>query len=90
MQTISLSRLTAAALAVLVAAPMAAQAQERKALSSLRAEVVRAEHVLRSGPSQGIGAIAAPGDQIVLSTRTYCFDANGKRVTCPDKITIRN
>ena len=90
MQTISLSRLTAAALAVLVAAPMAAQSQDRKALSSLRANAVKAAEVARTGPSRAIGSLVAPGDQIVLSTRTYCFDANGKRVTCPDKITIRN
>ncbi len=88
MKTFTLSRLGAAFLAVLLAAQGAAAQQAQ--LQSTDAKAVKAAQIAGSGKQKAIGSLAAPGDQIVLSTRTYCFDASGKMVKCPDKITIRN
>ena len=89
MKTFPASRLGAALLAVLLAAPHGAAAQQAQLLST-DAKAVKATQIAGSGKQKAIGSLAAPGDQIVLSTRTYCFDAQGKMVKCPDKITIRN
>lgn len=84
-----ISRLNAVLLAVLLAAPQSAAAQEAQALHLTDANAVKAAQIAKSGRQQAIGTLAAPGDQILLSTRTYCFDASDKPVKCPDKITIR-
>ena len=89
MRYFSISRPCAAILAVLLAAPLGVAAQQAQVLQATDAKSVKAAQIAQSGRQKAIGSVAAPGDQIVLSTRTYCFDANDNRVKCPDKITIR-
>ncbi len=88
---------SAVLLSLFLAAPLPGAAQEaaaaasvaKKALPVVGASAMKASEIARSGGQKPIGALAAPGDQIVLSSRTYCFDANDNVVTCPDKIMIR-
>lgn len=90
MQYFTSSRLNIAILALLVAAPHSVAAQQTQVLRATDAKAMKAAQIAQTAPQRAIGSFAAPGDQIVLSTRTYCFDANDKPVKCPDKITIRD